>query len=143
VCEPLEYETQSSLTDHREYVNLSEGINTQTTLSRLIQDYIYSLTAEDDKLELAIVKDETNGTRFIAKDPESTEDRKAATELTKAMNNFDEIEERNEIIAAKIMKKQHCMKIGKRLKPKELSQWKKDYIRENDELQMALLSKSV
>jgi hypothetical protein len=41
------------------------------------------------------------------------------------------------------MKKQHCMKIGKRLKPKELSQWKKDYIRENDELQMALLSKSV
>jgi hypothetical protein len=105
VCEPLEYETQSSLTDHREYVNLSEGINTQTTLSRLIQDYIYSLTAEDDKLELAIVKDETNGTRFIAKDPESTEERKAATELTKAMNNFDEIEERNEIIAAKIMKK--------------------------------------
>lgn len=51
------------------------------------------------------MKDETNGTRFIAKDPDVTEDRKAATELTKAMNNFDEIEERNEIVAAKILKK--------------------------------------
>lgn len=76
-----------------------------TCLSRLIQDYIYSLTAEDDRLELAIVTDEASGTRYVAKDPEIAEDRKAATELTKAMNNFDEIEERNEVVAAKIMKK--------------------------------------
>lgn len=48
------------------------------------------------------------------------------------MNNFDEIEERNEIVAAKIMKKQYCMKIGKKLKPKELAIWKRDYIRETD-----------
>jgi len=82
---------------------------------------------------LAIVKDESAGTRFVAKDPESTEDRKAAVELTKAMSNFDELELRNEMVAAKILKKQHCMKIGKKLKPKELAQWKRDYIRENDE----------
>lgn len=93
---------------------------------------MYNMTGDDDKLELAIIKDETPGTRYIAKDNDCAEDRRAATELTKAMNNFDEIEERNEIVAAKIMKKQYCMKIGKKLKPKELAIWKRDYIRETD-----------
>lgn len=78
ICEPFEYETESAITDMKEIISLGEGINKATCLSRLIQDYIYSLTGEDDNSELTVVKDETAHTRYIAVDPENAEDRQAA-----------------------------------------------------------------
>jgi hypothetical protein len=78
VCEPFEYETESAITEMREFISLGKGINKAQCLSRLIQDYIYTLTGEDDNSELAVVKDETPHTRYVAVDPENTEDRTAA-----------------------------------------------------------------
>lgn len=94
-------------------------------------------------MELVVVKDEAPGTRYLPQDPENEEHRKAANLLTKQLNAFEEMNERNEKIAAKIVKKQYCLNSTKKKKPKEFREWRRDYIRESDGDQMAQLTKSL
>lgn len=60
-----------------EHISLAKDVNSQTALSRLVQDYLYSLTGDDD-MELCIIKDETPNTRYLPMDPDNEEQKKAA-----------------------------------------------------------------
>lgn len=107
-----------------------------------MQDYLYSLTGDDD-MELHVVKDETTATRYLPADPDCEEHRKAATLLTKHIGTFEEMYDKNEKIATKVMKKQYCLNSAKKKKPKEFREWRRDYIRETDGDQMAALTRSL
>lgn len=63
--------------------------------------------------------------------------------MTKQLNAFEEMNDRNEKIAAKVAKKQANVNSNKKKKPKEFREWRRDYIRETDGDQMALLTKSL
>jgi len=89
------------------------------------------------------VKDETPHTRYVAVDPENVDDRAAAQTLTRQLQNFEEIDDKNEKIAIKIARKQYTTNSAKKKKPKEFREWKRDYIRDTDGDQMALLMKSL
>lgn len=83
-------------------------------------------------MELVVMKDEVPGTRYYPKDPDNEDHRKMSNQITKQFTSFDEMYDRSEKIAQKIVKKQYCPNSVKKKKPKEFREWRRDFIRETD-----------